>query len=235
MTSMHPDEFTSRLLRAARAERPDPAARARALAAASLGAAGTATAGGIVSKVTLTTKLSLWVSAIALVGASVVAVVAASRATPDLPSLDQDEARGVDVSGEDRTVVPLVPRFTRSVEGPVLARTVRPPSKRVVMAVPSSVPAIESRESRPTELALVRSAKRALALREPADALAVLKEHADLYPKGALDEEAKALRVIALVELGEPSARAHAERFASTYPDSPYAQRVASAVARLPR
>ena len=80
----------------------------------------------------------------------------------------------------------------------------------------------------------MRRARIASAKGDPETALATLDEHARLHPSGTLREEAAALRVEALARSGDPSAaRAAAARFARTYPQSAYAERVRSVAASV--
>jgi hypothetical protein len=85
------------------------------------------------------------------------------------------------------------------------------------------------------ELRLLRSASSALAAHQPAVALARIQQHAARYPKSPLAQEAEALRVMALCELGEqPAARVARDKFLRVQPHSPLGERVRQACAGLP-
>jgi hypothetical protein len=85
------------------------------------------------------------------------------------------------------------------------------------------------------ELRLLRSASSALAAHQPAVALSRVRQHEARYPKSPLAQEAEALRVMALCELGEqPAARIARDTFLRVQPHSPLAERVRQACAGLP-
>ena len=74
-----------------------------------------------------------------------------------------------------------------------------------------------------------------LAAREPKAALDTLALYTRTFLRGALAEEAAALRVEALVASGDATeARRAAAAFLERHPNSPYAQRVRSASGATP-
>jgi len=78
------------------------------------------------------------------------------------------------------------------------------------------------------ELSLVDAAQQAVRRRDHARALLALYEYEAAFPSGALQDEARALRVAALAQAGRLSeARAAGERFLRTHPRSPLTARVA--------
>ncbi len=80
------------------------------------------------------------------------------------------------------------------------------------------------------ELSILRDAHQALRKGHPADALALLEQHAAKYPKGTLSEERQAARAIALCRAGEQRrGRQLAQRFLAKSPKSPLAGGVRSA------
>jgi len=84
------------------------------------------------------------------------------------------------------------------------------------------------------ELALLDQARRAVADGRAATALEVLGRHARSFPRGALREEAAVLRMEAYVLVGDRDrARASAESFLETAPQSPQRARVRSLLQRL--
>jgi len=81
------------------------------------------------------------------------------------------------------------------------------------------------------QIALVDSARAALASGGADRALAAVRDYQTRYPSGAFRPEAAAVKVEALVKLGRAAeARTAAERFVSAYGPSPLAERVARLV-----
>lgn len=77
------------------------------------------------------------------------------------------------------------------------------------------------------ETDLLKAAQRALRGGQPAEAMAILDEHAKRFPSGSLREERKAARVFALAALGRMhQAKAEADTFARDWPNSPLLDRV---------
>ncbi len=100
-------------------------------------------------------------------------------------------------------------------------RLVSPPA--VQLATPDAVVA---------EAALLQRARSALATGDGVEALARLDEHAQRFPRGALTEEQKAARVLALCAAGRAvEARAAATAFLASTPHSPLAPQVTRACA----
>lgn len=81
------------------------------------------------------------------------------------------------------------------------------------------------------ELALLRDARAAARDDDPARSLALLDELDRRHPDGALHEERRAARVVALCASGDPSAAAEAARFLHELPSSVHAARVRAACA----
>ena len=76
------------------------------------------------------------------------------------------------------------------------------------------------------ELALLGEAQRALP-KDPALALAIVREHERRYPDGLLGQEREAVAVSALWQIGRRNeARQRAERFAEEHPRSTYLGRM---------
>jgi outer membrane protein assembly factor BamD (BamD/ComL family) len=83
------------------------------------------------------------------------------------------------------------------------------------------------------ELELLRSAEVEFHAGSPAQALALLDEHARRFPRGVLVEERRASRILALCRLGQAAAaRSEADAFVAQYPSSPFVERVRRACAR---
>jgi hypothetical protein len=102
---------------------------------------------------------------------------------------------------------------------PRMSRSAHPPAKGVSTAEP---PAQHS------ELVLLQGARQ-LRKTDPQAALALLDEHASLYPEGAFREEREALAIeLTWAEGQQTAARDRLVRFLARYPASPYAQRFAT-------
>ncbi len=83
------------------------------------------------------------------------------------------------------------------------------------------------------EVGLVSDAQQALRAGDPERSLALLGEHDQRFPAGALGPEAAVLRVDALCTAGRIfDAEAAARRFVAQYPGSPLARPLASGCAR---
>jgi outer membrane protein assembly factor BamD (BamD/ComL family) len=78
------------------------------------------------------------------------------------------------------------------------------------------------------QIAVLDSARAAMAANADGRALETLRRYQDKYPAGSFRPEAAALKIEALVKLGRHAeARALAERFDSDYGQGPLAERVA--------
>lgn len=141
------------------------------------------------------------------------AVVASARPTPRAAP-----------SSSSVTDVPVLarepaPRVTPTAER--AAHNEHPPKPE-----PLSAP-IAADEGVAAETLLLESAQRALAARDAEHALALLAEHAQRFPNGALTEERGAARVLALCELGRTNeARSAFAAFLRTAPRSPLIPRL---------
>jgi hypothetical protein len=77
------------------------------------------------------------------------------------------------------------------------------------------------------ELQLVRSAQRAIDRGSPALALTLIDQHAAEFPRGRLNHECEAIRVVALCAAGRVASSHEArDRFLQQHPSSPLAARV---------
>lgn len=80
------------------------------------------------------------------------------------------------------------------------------------------------------ELASLERARSALATHSPNQALALLEEHERAFPKGAMIEERRAIRIVALCEAGKSEqGRAEARAFLAVNPDAALVSRIRSA------
>ena len=230
------DDFERALLQSARADAPTHDARARQLAV--LGVAG-ATAGatpGAVGAFAALSKAGVvkWALVVLLVGSAAAgARLVVDRREPaslvaaaPTPAVSEREA--------ETRVAP-----TATATAPADTVSAAPPSRVVRGAPPRSAPlpvAAPPASSTPIglpparlaeETAALDSARTALRSGSTVDALRALDAHARDYPGGALQPEASALRVEALLATGD---RAGAETVArallATYPATPSARRV---------
>ena len=105
-----------------------------------------------------------------------------------------------------------------------------PPSTDPVRAA-TAPSAASSAPGLQDELRAVDAARAAFVEHHPALALERVESYRRRFPSGHFMDEADALEIQSLAALGRnDEARARADRFLATRPDSPYAQRVRSAV-----
>jgi hypothetical protein len=205
--------FEVRLLRAARGESSPSHSKERAAAAAA--AIAIAAGAGCGAELAFGTKI--WKLLGLMVGGGAICV-GATLIRP-VPALAPDEAIAPRASS---AVEDVSPHVLHDAEEP--AATEAPPPRKPLRTPPPPIDV-------PSEIALVRRAKTELSAHDPSAALATLDERARLFPHGAFAEEADALRIHALAARGDAvAARAAAARFSSTYPRSPYAERIRSIV-----
>jgi hypothetical protein len=115
----------------------------------------------------------------------------------------------------------------RSGDAPAPPSTSPPPSFPSPPSPPLASPPLDFVTTLDLEIALLRDARHALRGGQPAEALALLDEHARRFPSGALAEDRAAERVFALCALGDVAqARAEGVRFLATHARSPYADAV---------
>ena len=248
------------LIDAARdADRPTRADRERIkrsvlLRAGVIGAATatTATAATATAALSITNKVVILVLATAAVGGGAVAWRAAGRGPvrgtisseavpPRAPAASQSPPLATEAEAPPIAVAP--PRRDAPESQPLEAKPRRlqvakaepPPttSRRSVAA--ESAPEDRAIVSDPvaTEVALLRSARAEIQAGRPAAALRILSDHGERFPRGALEEERRALEAIASCQL-RPGAesRARAEVFFRTHPQSPMTERVRAACER---
>ncbi|MHB1847258.1 MAG: hypothetical protein ACYCWW_20735 [Deltaproteobacteria bacterium] len=118
--------------------------------------------------------------------------------------------------------LPQLPSLLTPAPRPKATRASAPPRS------PSRPPAARQPEPEPpsdaslaAERSLIAQARSALQRGAPTDALSALAAHARQFPEGRLEEEREALRVQALVALGDrPGAERAAAEFARNYPQS---------------
>jgi hypothetical protein len=177
---------------------PPAEARARVAARLGLNPAGTAAPAGAVAG----SGLVLPVTALAI-AAGGLAVWLATRAP--------DREAGTPVAPEPRLTIPV--------------RTPPPPA-------PAAVPVPAPPPARPPaaavrEVALLASARKALAAGNPGRALALVRRHEQQWPQGELVQEREVMAVQALAASGATAqARARADRFLARFPGSTLAETV---------
>ncbi len=125
------------------------------------------------------------------------------------------------------------------VAAPAPVASPSPPSRAArgpaTHAPPDSTGAAAAAPGLADELDLVRQARAALHRGAPGDALALLERRDERHPAGALGQEAAALRILALCDLGRPDeARARGAAFLRSWPRSPLVSRIEGSCAARP-
>jgi hypothetical protein len=219
------------------------AARVATGAAAGLAAAAGATVGAAAGGSTASAWARLGWAAKALVAVGFVGTIGAGaasllRAPPRRPTsaVSSDphsalqEASRVTAADSTSTEAADGPTPTLSSSGFALAA----PAPSAWAAPSRRVPAMTGDVA--AEVRLLSDAQAAVRGGDAARALALLDEHAQRYPKGALGEERDAARVAALCALGRNAeARTLADRFLRTVPDSPHAGPMRASCAGAPK
>ncbi|MCH9681925.1 MAG: hypothetical protein K0V04_10865 [Deltaproteobacteria bacterium] len=137
------------------------------------------------------------------------------------PGQDAEVGEGDVVAGEPESEVAPSPRQRaqdrRGAKSPATgARGSQPPA-----------PDSDTPSSLAAELALFRRAKRALDDGTPGQALKLLREHGEQFPRGALRREGQVLRAEALCAVGRvDDAHALRHRFVASHPGSPLVDRM---------
>lgn len=223
------DSKAAHLLRAARAERPRDVAIARERAEAVAVAAVSAGSSSLSARWSLWKKLMV----VLAVGGAPLALLERS---PVRPMLDDSSYASATTAATTFAIRPVVPRGFRF--DPEETRAA-PPTHPSPSAGPKAAAAIaadqDADREREPEIELLRRARKQLKSNDPQAASRTLDRHHSLYrATAALGEEAAALRIEALAQLGdERGARANAAAFARTYPESPYAERVQAVLSRM--
>jgi hypothetical protein len=126
---------------------------------------------------------------------------------------------------------PAAPELTAAPSAPLAAPA--PTGKEHTLGSPPRV-AMTRRTSRPAarapndELSLLERAERAVRAHNPDLALALASELERRHPSTALDEERRAIELMALCQSGSSRARRLGERFLQRYPESVYAARIST-------
>lgn len=207
------------------------------------GAAGATTGGATAATIPLTLKI---VGTLAIIGAASggAALYASRRPEPVLatsspgttnrPNVEAQAPRPVASSEPipllEVNVVPPA-RVEPSRPSPAEAPSASPVRRPIAPAMPSpSAPSPKgSTGGVAVETRLLRDADAALRSGDATQALAILDDHARLYPNGVLREERSAERIFALCKLGRvPEARVESTRFLQENGESPLAASVRS-------
>jgi len=235
-------EFERELLRSWQREQPSSAARQATLALMG-GAAPTGVAAGLKAATSSMAPKAATFGAAALgkwaiVGASVVALATAgtvysvrssSTSAPAAMTGAPPLAALLPVAAP---VPQLPPPTTASAEAPTAPAPLLPTAAKTPPAAP---PALEPPRALGLgqEVAALDRARDALAAGNAAGALRQVDEYESQFPRGALAQEATALRIEALLQQGNRDAAVRlADRFLASNPKSPHAARIRLLVQR---
>jgi hypothetical protein len=211
------------------------------LRVAVLGAASTTTTGA--AAMSVATKVTLTVLTVAALGGGSVSLWAWKGRTADPPAkAERTHAKAHKPAVAPAAVVETIapePGMNLEVKlevQPELRRreALRGVSRRpeisdtpAAMIAPTPAPALDPLNP---ELTVLRQAQEDLRAGFPAQALRRLTDYDHRFGKGALEEERRAVAAIAYCQLDPgPAAKAQAERFVQTAPQSPLVERVRSA------
>jgi hypothetical protein len=216
--------FESRLLRAGRTDGPAPHNRKRIAAALGVGSVFAASTVATGASATGKTWLGLATAGAVRLAAGVTAGALAiyggvralgpeAEAPSKKPVVTLSRPAPVPQPGEHAAPSPPAP-----------AETADPALRRPAPATPP--------DTLSEELAVLDQARRALAKRDHAGALARLDEYARRFPRRHLSSEATVLRIETLVKSGDAAqATRLGKDFLARQPNGPYAKRVSSLVA----
>ena len=175
----------------------------------------------------MTLKTIPWLVLAFAAGGGTGAAIHARVAMPEVPPMT---AASVTATAAPAAPVPVpVP-----VPEPTSAISLAPPEpSRTPVALPArtSAPSSSPDVALAAERALIERARMALARGQSGAALEAVDAHAKGYPRGRLAEEREAIAVQALVQGGRTAdARARADRFRATYPNSVFGAAVDTVV-----
>jgi hypothetical protein len=141
-------------------------------------------------------------------------------------------AREVDLSTPKVVATTDVAATPKENPAPAAAPVADEPPIKAIPA-PHETKAAPASPSLATEVSALQMARTALAAHDSASALAALDLYKARFPAGRLAPEATVLRIEALVEHGDRAqASALADKFESSNPKSPYADRIRSILSR---
>jgi hypothetical protein len=158
-----------------------------------------------------------------------------SRVAPSAVRAPIEIPQGAPVAPSEPTSSPAstpVPLPRAALPSTVVQREAPPTRQPAQPVAPSPVSVSPASVALAEETRLVRGADEALRADDATRALVLLDEHARTFPTGVFSEERSAERVSALCKLGRvEEARADAQRFLRTAPDSPLAASVRASCA----
>jgi hypothetical protein len=251
-------EFEKQLLSSWETEQPSEAARERVLAMVGVGIAagaggatiaakvGGAGAGSIAPKAgaAVAGALTKWLAVCA------VGVVSAGATLAYVRHVRRDAPAILDKAAHDResearaapslplNAPPQVEATPPRASEPVAAATTPEPAGRSTVVQRRGPPEKGTHPSDPAlgeQVSAIDRARRALGDGNAAGALRELDDYESRFPRGALGEEAEALRVEALLAEGDRAAAARVgARFLAAHPASPHAARVRALLAQAP-
>lgn len=212
------------------------------LRVAVLGAASTTTAGA--AAMSVATKITLTVLTVAALGGGAISLRAWKGRAPDPPAVARTHStprklaavapKAPAVVAEPPAIAPE-PEVKLEAQPEIQRREVirgvsrRPEISGTPAAEIAPVPAPGLAPLDP-ELTVLRQAQEDLRAGLPAQALRRLTDYDRRFGKGALEEERRAIAAIAFCQVDPgPAAKAQAERFLQTAPESPLAERVRTA------
>jgi hypothetical protein len=229
-------DFECNLLSADRAETPNAFAKRRAAVALAIGTASVwPTAAAATTKASkVGVSLIVKLLAIGAVGAGAwgTAQYLRSRPEPAPVIAKSSTAPVVNERATDDTTARTTPTETVTPfeslerERPVEAARRAPSTAGAAASAPVEGASISN------EIRMLDAARRAQAGGDAAGAIRALDDYQRQYPRGALAEESVLIRIEALARLGNgPAARALAQRFRATHPNSPHLRRIDSVLA----
>jgi outer membrane lipoprotein YfiO len=247
-------DFERRLLRAYQHEGPSDEARGKVLAIVGVGSALGASAAASTASATpkivsaFAASLGKWISAGALVvaatglaaGGYVLVNPPPEGATNTAPAAASASAV---VSPPPRARAPVSTATSIPTIAPVEAvPTSDAPVARSLVAPPRAEAASVARPAAPADplllgdqVAAIDRAREALSSGDATRALAALEAYEKSFPNGTLNQEATALRIEALLKMGNRAAAAAlADSFLAAHPTSPYASRIRSLLGQNP-
>jgi hypothetical protein len=237
-------DFERRVLGSWESRQPSEGARAKVLAAAGAVAAtsavltATAKAGGSVAPKAIAASSSLFMKwlVVGLVGATLVggsveylrhsrlADPVAQVSAPPAPELGESS---LPASGTQPAAAVPAP-----VDGTEIELAGRPgPGAPVPRSKASPAAPFDHKSTLDDEVTLIDQARRALASKDASSALQLVSSYDVKYPAGSLSQEATAIRIEALVLLGNRAAAERlATRFIASHPSSPYVHKIRALV-----
>jgi TolA-binding protein len=225
------------LLEAAQTELPDASAKRRAATALAIGAATASvwpTAAYATAKASKAgMPLLIKIFAAGAIGAGTLGTAAYVITKPEPPAATEVAppvaTNAGRFTGKPRVAEPA-PEPAAPADPAATAETPEPTPAPEPRRSPPASPAAASSISE--EIRVLDEARRAIAAGDSAAAKRALEQHRRQYPRGALAEEAVLLQIESLARQGKRGkAKALAERFRASHPNSPHLRRIESVLA----